>query len=74
MMALLRRRCSDSSFENPRSRKTFPVDGVILTALFFAMLLLQLLYRPKAVATDPLDRRATEEFTECGVIELNQLP
>jgi hypothetical protein len=35
------------------SLKTFPVDGVTLTALFFAMLLLQLLYRPKALATDP---------------------
>ena len=27
--------------ENPRSRKTFPVDGVTLTAFFFAMLLPQ---------------------------------
>jgi hypothetical protein len=34
--------CSDSSFENPRSRKTFPVDGVTLT-LLFAMLVPQLL-------------------------------
>src|SRR4051812_43345505 len=34
-------RCSASAVEKPRSRKTFPVDGVTLTALFFAMLLPQ---------------------------------
>src|SRR5437867_7020694 len=46
------RRCSDSSFENPRSRKTFPVDDVTLIALFFAMVLPQLLQFSQAVATD----------------------
>src|SRR3989442_4683818 len=46
------RRCSDSSFENPRSRKTFPVDDVTLIALFFAMVLPQLLQFSQAIASD----------------------
>src|SRR4030095_1894691 len=46
------RRCSDSSLENPRSRKTSPVDDVTLTALFFAIFLPQLSQCSEALATD----------------------
>src|SRR5215471_9907416 len=61
------RRCSDSSFENPRSRKTFPVEGVTLTAFPFAMLFLQLRYRAKPLAGGPqiVRARLLRLFLEC---------
>src|SRR5262245_7431422 len=45
-------RCSDSPRENPRSRNTFPVDGVTLTAFFFAMLVIRVRERTEPVAAD----------------------
>ena len=39
--------------EKPRFLEEIPVDGVTLTAFFFAMLLPQLRYRTEPVAANP---------------------
>src|SRR3954463_8315574 len=68
------RRCSDSSFENPRSRKTFPVDDVTLIALFFAMVLPQLLQFSQAIASDlQIPRRRFPRLLLKGVQDVDSV-